>query len=73
MRTFISLSLISALLTVSLATAPIQPAQAQAGNAKTGAPTFLKTRRSGYKEWKRRITLNTGSEITLDAALEKIP
>jgi hypothetical protein len=29
--------------------------------------------KSGYKEWKRTITLNTGSEITLDAALEKIP
>ena len=27
----------------------------------------------GYKDWKRTITLNVGSEITLDAVLEKIP
>jgi hypothetical protein len=27
----------------------------------------------GYKEWKRTITLNVGSEITLDAVLEKNP
>jgi hypothetical protein len=29
--------------------------------------------RSGYKEWKRTVTLNAGSEITLDATLEKAP
>jgi hypothetical protein len=29
--------------------------------------------KSGYKEWKRTITLNAGSEITLEAVLEKIP
>lgn len=29
--------------------------------------------KSGYKEWKRTITLNPGSEITLDASLEKLP
>lgn len=29
--------------------------------------------RSGYKEWKRTITLNPGSEITLEASLEKLP
>ena len=28
---------------------------------------------AGYKDWKRTITLNVGSEITLDAVLEKIP
>jgi len=29
--------------------------------------------KAGYKEWKRTITLNLASEITLEAALEKIP
>ncbi|HEY6804275.1 MAG TPA: PEGA domain-containing protein [Pyrinomonadaceae bacterium] len=29
--------------------------------------------KSGYKEWKRTVTLNSGSEITLDASLEKLP
>jgi hypothetical protein len=29
--------------------------------------------KSGYKEWKRTITLNPDSEITLDASLEKLP
>jgi hypothetical protein len=29
--------------------------------------------KAGYKEWKRTITVGQGSEITLDAVMEKIP
>lgn len=29
--------------------------------------------KTGYKEWKRTITLNAGSEIKLEASLEKTP